>query len=182
MLDSFCWAEVREFAVKLRQVPAFPPQKGEAQDKSKVWKQSGLWKGWSLTAERWWKLNIYSQNLDFRPRWEDGAAEVTEGSVLIWAEFHLSISLVPSSNSQQINLFSLLFTCAAVLLMHTMMLLVSPALHLLLVLHLRGQCPCRYLKEEEIFLDLNLVLFICFPCYLYNHRNSLLPSQEIICK
>lgn len=162
MLAAFCWAEVRTFIVKLRQVPAFPPQKGEVQHESKVWESSGLWKGWNLTAERWWKLNIYSQNLDFRPRWEDrgswGDRKLNVNLDRIpFIHFSCSILKYPAGEFTFFDIY--LCSCAA-------------------YAHYDDACcSCSLpsvgfvfegsMSMKEVFLDLNLVLFICFPRSLY---------------
>lgn len=184
MLAAFCWAEVRTFIVKLRQVSAFPPQKGEVQHESKVWESSGLWKGWNLTAERWWKLNIYSQNLDFRPRWEDrgswGDRKLNVNLDRIpFIHFSCSILKYPAGEFTFFDIY--LCSCAA-------------------YAHYDDACcSCSLPSVGFVFegsMSMKLSergggIFRPEPCTIHlfssfliqkHHRNSLLPSQEIICK
>lgn len=120
---------------------------------------------WLLSGNASWAFTTRTQILDLDGR--NGAAERTWHSFIVWAKLHLSISPIPSFYTPQVNLLPLLLTRAAELLMYAMTLLVAPASCPLLVLCLMGQHPWSYLKVQEVFLELNLVLFICFPHSLY---------------
>lgn len=147
---------------------------GGAQDANTAQESSGPWKGLSqpcrLEIEVGYLqpgLRILAQTGEVVQLRGHEAKKKKVYLLPIWVELHLSISLIPVLNPQQVNWCTFLFISAAKPPMCTMTLLVPPAPWLLLVLCWKGQCPWNFLKVKEVFLELNLALFSCFPSSLY---------------
>lgn len=162
----------------------FPPWEGEAWAAVMVWESSGLWKGLSMTAVWKCKLGIYNQNSDFGPRWEKWCSweDMTFIHSLGKITFiHFSHSILLYSTSE--------FTSSST----------YPCSWAPNVCHDTACCFCFLPSVGFVFDGSTSVelsestggIFRTEPCTLHlfssfliqkHHRNSLLPSQEIICK